>query len=504
VVDLGQDRIDGQIAACCLQGLINRRSTQKLYVLNTWCYDNRSAGPTQVHISSALIDELYSDLPKQVLSPRDDPDWPGFLGLWHRYHQSVRGLVIWDPALEQGTIEAATTIAAQIDAIPVSPMLGRHLQSQGAEVLVDLRENAFTDNVACVHWLLDNWFAGACHDMAFTWSHMTTGPRSWGAANKDYVTALRLFSFHLDIFSPDQREHYADVLDRYPPGTPVLGWADELVADGLFARLGYFMVPCISVENLTVHSSLSSPEEHLIAGGDDEITLDPNGLYAAFHIADGDNLLHSMVYQVDAVLRDEDFGTVPATWILNPGLIDLAPRLFDWYHKRFAQADQPQEFAAMMGDGHPSAEMARGFGAYCRLTADYLARASIRSLKVMNESEAVSWNVQPNVLLGGYNGLDHRAADPLGYHMDNTTFHIDTVAAHENLDAVESLLKEASTDRPLLLSLFAGTAKTPQICRNLRHRSEQLKSLAQRHGRKLHLVTASRLGQVFGSLQGTV
>src|ERR1700753_803464 len=40
VVDLGRDNIDGQVAACGLQGIVNRAAGKKVYVMNTYCYDN--------------------------------------------------------------------------------------------------------------------------------------------------------------------------------------------------------------------------------------------------------------------------------------------------------------------------------------------------------------------------------------------------------------------------------------------------------------------------------
>ncbi|MEX0775547.1 MAG: hypothetical protein WD042_07510 [Phycisphaeraceae bacterium] len=448
-------------------------------------------GDTQVHVARALIDELYQDLPAQELAPADDSDWPGLLSLWKRYGSRIRGVVIWDPELEQATIEAATTIAAQCQALPVSPMLARHLE---APVLLDLRQHCFNDNISCLHWLLEHYFDASNKDVAFTWSHMTTGRRSWGAANKDYVTALKLFTFYLDIFDADQRQHYQDVLGRYPPGTPIMGWTDEIIADGLFADMGHFMVPCISVENLTVHASLPSCEtpEPLPSPG---VALQGNAIYAACHVADGDNLLHSMVYQVEAVLRDPAFGKVPATWILNPGLVDLAPRLHQWYRDRLGRAGQ--EYAAMMGDGHPSAEQSRGFKAYCRMTREYLDRAGILSLKVMAQSEAVAWNVQPKVLLAGYHGRDRRAADPLGYHMDGATFHIDAVPGDGALDILPDLIERALPGEPLLLNLFCGTAKTPGICGHLVEVQRQLERLAHRAERPLIMTTSSRLREVY-------
>ena len=97
-------------------------------------------------------------------------------------------------------------------------------------------------------WLVENYFDSACHDVAFTWSHMTLDfEESWGAANKDYVVANRLFTYFLDIQIPEECHYYENIVKRYPAGTQIMGWTDELKADKLFADYGYVMIPFISV-----------------------------------------------------------------------------------------------------------------------------------------------------------------------------------------------------------------------------------------------------------------
>lgn len=44
IVDLQNDDIEGQVAAIGLQGIVNRDSEQKIYVMNSRCKDNTAAG----------------------------------------------------------------------------------------------------------------------------------------------------------------------------------------------------------------------------------------------------------------------------------------------------------------------------------------------------------------------------------------------------------------------------------------------------------------------------
>lgn len=52
---------------------------------------------------------------------------------------------------------------------------------------------------------------------------MTTDfQESWGAANKDYVVANRLFTYFLDIQDHDQCAYYENIVKKYPAGTQIM------------------------------------------------------------------------------------------------------------------------------------------------------------------------------------------------------------------------------------------------------------------------------------------
>lgn len=452
VVDLLRDRMDGQIAACVLQGIVNRQREQKAYVMNTYCFDNKRGGRRQAQVAERFLTQLFNDIPTERLAPADDRNWPGFMAMLDRFADCVKGLVIWDPKLEQATIEAATTIAGQTDALVVSPDLAEALSGRGFPIIADLRANEFPGNLECLQWLKEHWFAGSGKEVAFTWSHMTTDGRSWGAANKDFVVAHRLFTFYLDVTRDAEREHYIYILKEYPPGTPVLGWSDERWFDALLARLGYFMVPYISVENLTVHSSF--PSTTGTQPPPQPAPVHDDGVYIAFHIADGDNLEHAVTYMPDTIMTSLSYGQVPVTWIVNPGLIDLAPRLFEWYMARLGT----QEMAAMMGDGHPGSDRYAAFRFYCDMAHNYMQRAGIRTMKQMAEAEAVAWNVQPYMINSGYAGTDPRGVGPYEYHMDGQTFHIGSVFPKGDVEFIRNLVRNAPRNQPLFLNVFSGTA----------------------------------------------
>lgn len=456
VVDLGHDQIDGQVCACGLQGIVNRDHSTKIYVMNTRCRDNHGgwhnqpAAGSQAQMGQFWLREIFSSLPQEPLPLDLTERNPGFRALLEHHKSSVKGMIIYDPALEPATIEAATTIAGQTDGLIVSPQLAEELRSYSLPVIADLR-GKFTNNIECVDWLKANYFKTANRQIAFTWSHMTTDwTNSWGGANKDYVVANRLFTFFLDIGVKKECDYYENIIKDYPPGTPIMGWTDELKADKLFADYGYFMLPCISVENLTVLSSYPSanggwqpaPKAYPVAS---------NAVYIAFLVSDGDNLLHSLIYEPYTIYNSTNYGQVPITWIINPAIIDLAPPVFQWYGRHLRN----QEYGAMMGDGSPIADRFSGFSFYCDYTRQYLERAGISTMKQMVDGEPVCWRVQPYAMNSGYSGApDWRGVGPFEYHLDNRTFHLGTVNDAHLMEVLDS----APTQQPVFLTVFCGGA----------------------------------------------
>lgn len=502
--DLKHDRMDGQIAACVLQGIVNRQSCKKIYVMNTYCFDNKRGGATQVQIAERFLKELYNDLPSEKLIHDANQNWPGFMALFNRFKKFVKGLIIWDPKLEQATIEAATTIAGQTDGLVVSPAIADAIKNCDIPLIIDLRNYEFETNIECVAWLLDNWMKGANKDISFTWSHMTTDGRSWGAANKDYVVAQRLFTYYLDITKSEEEAYYKSILKYYPQGTPIMGWTDERWAEELFMHLGYFMVPYISVENMTVHSSFPSTTGK--QNRPKAMQIQKNGVYISFFVADGDNLLHSMVYEPDIILSSKAYGQIPLTWVINPGLIDLAPKVFNWYMMR---KGNNQEFAGMISDGHPASDCYSAFKFYCNFAKDYLERAGIVTMKQMGESEAVAWNIQPYVVNSGYDGLSiscphgfrHKGIGPYEYHMDGETFHIGSIPLNDSAKSIRDLVRNTPVNKPLFLSVFCGTAKkdAPFLVKKV---ANNLKRSEHKEGRQYFFLRSMDLAATFRKLKG--
>lgn len=496
VVDLANDNIEGQIAACGLQGIVNRSSKEKIYVVNTRCYDNHGGWDDggdkrqQAQMGRVWLKELFTAMPNTEIKNAGGENG-GFMALLSKYKSVIQGIIIYDTALVEATIEAATTIAGQTDGIIVSPDLAQQLKAYNFPVIEDL-QGKFANNIECLDWLKEKYFATANKQVAFTWSHMTLDKeKTWGAANKDYVVANRLFTFFLNIQDKKEADYYETIIKKYPAGTPIMGWTDELKADKLFADYGYFMVPMISVENFTVMSSFPSVKGKQPAPK--AFPVENNDVFVNCFISDGDNLLHSLIYEPYTILHSKNYDAVPATWIINPIIADLAPPVFEW----FQQKQGTQELGAMMGDGSPNSERFSGFAFYCDLARHYLDQSGIISLKQMIDAEPVALRVQPYFINGGYAGTDWRGIGPYEYHLDNETFHIGTT--HFKQEEIEKVLNAAPADEPLFLSVFfAGASR--DLPTTIKEFKAQLE--ARNDGKNYHFVRSMDLAATYRNWKG--
>lgn len=125
VVDLRNDSIEGQIAACVLQGIVNRAGGEMVYVLNAYATEINQQDVSQDWIREGL----FKDIKVEYLNGVPDEN-PGFTALLQHDKRFAKGLIIYDRKLVQATIEAATTIAGQTDGIgALLPALGQYFNN---------------------------------------------------------------------------------------------------------------------------------------------------------------------------------------------------------------------------------------------------------------------------------------------------------------------------------------------------------------------------------------
>lgn len=263
--------------------------------------------------------------------------------------------VIWDPNNSE-TINMAANLAGLYHAIPIAPgdeSAGLNLKALGYVICSscpfggDLR-GKFGSEYSVITWELDNLAKQFNQDLVYA-----TTPGS-GYIDQiidiDYPVAAKAFIFFVN--TKTNLALYRRILQSWPPGIHQMGWlwcdyqgviCENEMRD-VTSRLGDILLGSEAQRNASFHTMFRPPDQvnpqREISAGD--VTLDPNGVYYAFSVTDGDNMV---VYDrlwnttkdnynngVDYLLwADPKRGTIPIGWSLQPALRSFAPAILKKY-----------------------------------------------------------------------------------------------------------------------------------------------------------------------------
>lgn len=352
----GRDTTDAVVSARVLQGLVNRASSNKLYLIN----DANDAfhkgypypGNRSYNWQLTMLDTLpeLKSLPRTTLNRAGGLNG-GLRGLLGTYSSYVKGLVVWDDrntaaAIPQATSAIAITIAAQRDALAVSPALRDQLIGWGFNfpVLVDLRTQNFTSDHQAVQWSIDNYWATSNRDLRAVFAMSIDmfdgfpGP-GWGSQTKfnegaiDYVVATKGFAINPDMTDANDDTVLLNLLRKYTEGqVAILGWlavhpggntAAETpkVLDGT----SYYVMGGNGLSNFSALASFADSSVNLPAPVAQ--TVSGSDVYLNFYVSDGDALHYAYIDQFLAFTseRAANHGAVPISFTFPPVFAQLAP-----------------------------------------------------------------------------------------------------------------------------------------------------------------------------------
>src|SRR5581483_11578336 len=210
IYDIQAASRDIQLAATTLAGIINRPCPRVFLIGN-----NEDA---------YWLQHLFEAVPQDAAHPGGNDALQALLAA---YHESITGLIIYDPNLVD-TINVATTLAGQRDAGVVSPELAQSLQdTYKLPVLVDLRTYHWRSRVQAYHWAQQNLLDGASARML-----AGLGPDNVSGL-RSFLVATRTFVYWLDSrnYLPDlsdgllsERGLMQQICSAFLPGGVHLGW----------------------------------------------------------------------------------------------------------------------------------------------------------------------------------------------------------------------------------------------------------------------------------------
>ncbi len=335
------------------------------------------------------LKEVFGDIPQNVISATGD----AALGvLLDTYHSNVKGVVIYDPGLND-TINIATMIAAQQDGIVVSPAQASALQDKyHFSVLTDLRTHGWKSRLQAYHWAFQNLRDGCS-------SRLVAGIDTGIMGLRSFLVATRTFIYNLDsrdyLPSPvslmtdgllSERELMRQILNSFPSGATHLGWfPDESSGVNLTSQAAMTVLATDHFSNLEVWTAaqITSAMPVVTSSREDELSPTANTVYVSFTISDGDNLQYCQ-HRMKNLWRDSARGVVPIGWTLSPSLMHAAPRLAEYYVKSATPNDE--FIAGPSGAGYifPSHWPTEHLDAFLQITGKQMQAMNMTTLEVLD------------------------------------------------------------------------------------------------------------------------
>ena len=328
---------DLRLALTCLQGLVNR-AAPRLY----------------------LIHDRYDELWLDWLRERGDVDrveWLEIGQVFERFLPAATQMFITDPAVP-ASINVATMLAAVHDGIAVTPAIADQFQlpfggtPDSARTGMDLRQFNWKNDIDAYRW------AFASLDAQLSRSAVAIlAPEE--IALRDYLVEFRIPILWISgpqdaprnakAASSQEFDFAREVLMRWPPNIPCLGWPTSgdktggigetpgvrlASACAKYTNCSAFDAYSPAVGNLSVHSGTRATLRQQRPAA----RLDRSKVYLAFVRSDGDGWnFHRHYYR--KLFDDPRHGRVAMGWQVSPTAGDAMPDILDYYYRHARPGD---------------------------------------------------------------------------------------------------------------------------------------------------------------------
>ncbi|MCF6409618.1 GxGYxYP domain-containing protein [Pseudalkalibacillus salsuginis] len=232
---------------------------------------------------------------------------------------------------------------------------------------------------------------------------------------RDYAVANRAMVFWLDSNVPEEKELFERILSDVEPNTPYLGWfsndvAGEFSSTELLSRHSVPVIPADWFNNMTVFSGTKGKVKKQKPVPAPELD---NKIYVTFTLGEGDNLQYTQ-HKLRLLWDDEERGSVPINWSINPLLYDAAPSILSYYQQTATKNDLLIAGPSGAGYIYPTPWPDDTFSIYAKQTNKYMDLTGMDIIYALNrvdgqnlplsESEAQDYidYIDPNGIFLGW------------------------------------------------------------------------------------------------------
>lgn len=329
VVDVSEAGPQVEFALTVLQGLVNR-TKPRLYLLHSrYARQDRT-----------WLDELHEEgYTSREITIED---------AWALFKETLHGAVLYDGAImdEIGDYHSdrlnQTNLLLMIgsleNAVPLTPEMNAGLN---LPVVFDARER-WASQYDMMHWAYTELFPRMNHRIV-----ATNYPGIFLIT--DYLVQFQIFTFWFPKYRTQLEENLLrGILASTPPNTPIVGWwfdwmphpkdPDHRAADAVLelpgllrgSCFGKVLTPSHEATNLSVHAGVAVQGHRHKAP--ERPALDPNKVYYAHIISDGDNLGEALMMRTRDLHWDkEERGAFPMGWTFAPAAARMAPTVLNYY-----------------------------------------------------------------------------------------------------------------------------------------------------------------------------
>jgi hypothetical protein len=372
---------EAQLTITTLAGLINRPQPRIYLLVNP-------QDDFWLHTALAHVQQTIS-------SAKNDDVLPSLLT---KYHDSVQGMILYNPAFPD-SINIATTLAGQRDGIIVSPTQAKALQTPfKLASLFDLNQFQWKTRYQAYKWAADNLLSAsnarliAGLDPGGTLASSDPGHiplRSFLVATRTFVYWLDARDILPDITDLLSSEHQLmeQILSECAAGSAHLGWfINEQSGVSLTSKAAITVLASDYFSNLEVFAAVAAstplPAPKSTPGGQ---TAQSDKVYVSFTMSDGDNLQYSEL-RMQQLWSDSARGSIPIGWTISPVLMQAAPSLVAYYASTATANDELLAGPSGAGYIYPSLWPTKNLPAFLELTGQLMQQMNLSVLEILDST----------------------------------------------------------------------------------------------------------------------
>jgi GxGYxY sequence motif in domain of unknown function N-terminal/GxGYxYP putative glycoside hydrolase C-terminal domain len=295
-----------------------------------------------------------------------------------KYRSEIAGTVVYDPTVPD-TINLATTIAGIKGGIVASPGLAAMLSSDSYNlpILVDLRSNKFPSKLAVYQYAYDTYWPLAEHRLIVGLDSRLPG------TVRDYAIATKAMVVWLNPRVAAEKALLTAFFQGMAPGNSYLGWwSNETAGVQEASQYGIATYAADFSSNLTV---LGATPHTILVPIPPPLPPLQHKIYVTMIMSDGDNIQLTQ-HRLPQRWADPIRGLVPIGWTINPGLVDLAPVMLNYYWSTATKNDDLISGPSGLGYIQANNVPANALTIYTQQTAAYLRVAGLRVITIWNTS----------------------------------------------------------------------------------------------------------------------